>query len=364
MANPQRAMATVRRIDSVDPIEGADRIEVARVGGWSVVVGKGEYKAGDYAIYFEIDTFLPIDDERFAFLAPRGTKMMVWNGEEHEGHVLRTAKMRGVYSQGLLMSPELWGISQDVLPKLCEEHINLSKQLGVWEWYKPLPSSDFIGKYDPYVAPRTDAVRIQNIDKATWDVVKKTSYFCSVKVDGTSTTMLWDERVNGFRGFSHNNEFDLTTGLGKVLYECADRQGILKFCEDNPMLTVQAELCGPKIQSNRYALGSHRLFVFSLWDAVDAVYLDPYVFKELSESVTPVLYDLDLDQFDEPADFLAWVDGMRGNITKDRLDEGVVVHVIGNRVAKQPDWIGLVDELGPQRQVKAVSNKYLLKAKE
>lgn len=363
MANPERAMATVRRIDSVDPIEGADRIEVARVGGWNVVVGKGEYKAGDYAIYFEIDTFLPIDDERFAFLAPRGTKTMVWNGVEYEGHVLRTAKMCGVYSQGLLMKPELWGISQDVLPKLCEEHINLSKQVGVWEWYKPLPSSDFIGKYDPYVAPRTDAVRIQNIDKATWDVVKKTDYFCSVKVDGTSTTMLWDKRVNRLRGFSHNNEFDLTTGLGKTLMECAWRQGIGEFCKSHPMVTVQAELCGPKIQSNRYALGEHRLFVFSIWDMNRGSYLNPYVFGELTGSVVPKL-DIDLSQFDGPSDFLSWVDGMRGNITKDRLDEGVVVHVVGNLRATQDELFNLVDELGPQRQVKAVSNKYLLKAKE
>jgi len=363
MANPSRAMATIRRIDSVDPIEGADRIEVARVGGWSVVVGKGEYEAGDYAMYFEIDTFLPIDDERFSFLAPRGIRKMVWDGEEREGHVLRTAKMRGVYSQGLLMKPDLWGINPEVLPKLCDERINMSGQIGVWEWYKPLPSSDFIGRYDPYVAPRTDAVRIQNIDKVTWDIVKKTDYFCSVKVDGTSTTMLWDERVNRFRGFSHNNEFDLTTGLGKVLYDCADKQGILKFCEDHPMLTVQAELCGPKIQSNRYALGSHRLFVFSLWDVSGGRYLDLYDYSELAESVTPIV-DLDLDLFDEPADFLAWADGMRGNITKDRLDEGVVVHILGRYLETQGEWLALSDELGMQRQVKAVSNKFLLKAKE
>lgn len=363
MANPNRAMATIRRIDSIDPIEGADRIEVARVGGWSVVVGKGEYEAGDYAVYFEIDTFLPVDDERFSFLAQRGTKKMVWNGEEYEGHVLRTARMRGVYSQGLLVKPELWSFNPDILPKLCNEHIDVSKQVGVWEWYKPLPSADFVGRYDPYVAPRTDAVRIQNIDKAIWDTIKLTDYFCSVKVDGTSTTMVWDSRVHRFRGFSHNNEFDLTTGLGKALMECAEKQGISEFCEGHPMVTVQAELCGPKIQSNKYALGEHRLFVFSMWDMNASRYLDPYVFSELEDSIVPRL-SLDLSKFDEPGDFLSWVDGMRGNVTKDRLDEGVVVHILGNLTATQSEWLDLTDELGTQRQVKAVSNKFLLKSKE
>ena len=363
MSNPNRKMCTVRRIDSVSPIEGADRIEVARVGGWNVVVGKGEYTPGAYALYFEIDTFMPSDDERFAFLASRGTRKMVWNGKEREGHVLRTAKMRGVYSQGLMMDPALWGINQDVLPRLCDEGINMSKQVGVWEWSKPLPSADFIGRYDPYIAPRTDAVRIQNVDARTWDIAKRTDYFLSVKVDGTSTTMVYDSRVNRFRGFSHNNEFDLAVGLGKALLECAERQGIADFCNANPMVTVQAELCGPKIQSNRYALEGHRLFVFSVWDMNGGRYLDPYAFDELSESVVPKLA-VDINRFDGPDDFLAWADGMRGHITKDRLDEGVVLHIVGNLTASQDEWFELFDALGQQRQIKAVSNKYLLKSKE
>lgn len=363
MSNPNRKMCTVRRIDSVDPIEGADRIEVARVGGWSVVTGKGEYAPGDYALYFEIDTFMPSDDERFAFLASRGTRKMVWKGDEREGHVLRTAKMRGVYSQGLLMDPALWGINPDVLPMLCDEGIDMSKQVGVWEWYKPLPSADFIGRYDQYVGPRTDAVRIQNVDADLWDIAKKTDCFFSVKVDGTSTTMVYDTRVNRLRGFSHNNEFDMTVGLGKVLLECAERQGIADFCKANPMTTVQSELCGPKIQSNRYALEGHRLFVFSVWHMEDGRYLDPYRFKELAGSVVPRL-DIDVNRFDTPDDFLAYVDGMRGYISKDRLDEGVVLHVIGNKSATQDEWLELCDALGQQRQIKAVSNKFLLKAKD
>lgn len=364
MANPSRKMVTIRRIDRIDPIDGADRIEVATVGGWRVVVRKGEFKAGDLALYHEIDSFIDTSRPAYSFLG--ATKEMVIDGETRMGHVLRTRKMRGVYSQGLLLKPEAAlpeGIPKSRYAEMCEEKTNVSRLVGVVEYHKPALTADFVGGYDPYVAPRTDAVRIQNIDKATWDVVKKTDYFCSVKVDGTSTTMVWDERVNSFRGFSHNNEFDLTTGLGKTLMECAERQGIGEFCKSHPMVTVQAELCGPKIQSNRYALGKHRLFAFSLWDINRGSYLNPYVFGELTDSVVPKL-DIDLSQFDGPSDFLSWVDGMRGNITKDRLDEGVVVHVVSNLRATQDEWFTLVDGLGPQRQVKAVSNKYLLKAEE
>jgi hypothetical protein len=34
----ERKMATIRKIDEIRPIEGADAIEAAVVGGWSVVM--------------------------------------------------------------------------------------------------------------------------------------------------------------------------------------------------------------------------------------------------------------------------------------------------------------------------------------
>ena len=374
MANPNRAMCTVRRIDRIDPIDGADRIELAHVGGWGVVVGKSEFAPGEYALYFEIDTFMPVSDERFAFLAPRGTRKMVWNGKEYEGHVLRTAKLRGVYSQGLLMKPDLWGINPDVLQKLCDEHIDMSKQVGVWEWYKPVPSADFIGKYDPYVAPRTNAERIQNIDQETFDLIKRTYYEVSVKVDGTSVTMLYDDRKDTLRIFSHNNEFDLTTGMGKLVYDTAKAQGLVDFCEVNHMITLQAEMCGPKIQGDRLGLGKHRLFVFSIWDVEERRYVPcgEICWRDNSRSVidshvpyfAPMSSDGFLDLFDTPNDLLEGIDGKRGGITKDRLDEGVVVHIYDRGDLTDVEWAWLVSTLGTTLQVKAVSNRYLLKSKE
>ena len=43
----ERKMASIRRIDEIRPIEGADAIECAVVGGWTVVIKKGDFKAGD-----------------------------------------------------------------------------------------------------------------------------------------------------------------------------------------------------------------------------------------------------------------------------------------------------------------------------
>ena len=62
-----RKLASIEKVRKVEPIEGADRIELAHVLGWQCVVNKGQFKEMDTAVYFEIDSFLPIRPE-FEFL--------------------------------------------------------------------------------------------------------------------------------------------------------------------------------------------------------------------------------------------------------------------------------------------------------
>lgn len=94
----KRKLVSIQTIDDVQPIENADSIEVALVGGWNIVIRKGEFKKGDKAFYFEIDSMLPLEDKRFSFLESRGKKIQ--NGILY--HRLKTAKLRGQISQGLL----------------------------------------------------------------------------------------------------------------------------------------------------------------------------------------------------------------------------------------------------------------------
>lgn len=90
-----RKLATVRRVAELLPIPNADAIECAVVDGWKVVVKKGEFRPGDEGVYFEIDSLLPVRDERFSFLAKGAV------GQEYAR--LRTIKLRGQISQGLLL---------------------------------------------------------------------------------------------------------------------------------------------------------------------------------------------------------------------------------------------------------------------
>ena len=117
-----RNLVSIKTIDKIEPIENADRIETAIIGGWSVVTQKGIHTEGDKVAYFEIDTLLPEDNPLFAEYVERGTKTgkSPYTGKKVKGHVLRTIKLRGQYSQGTIMPLSVIGLSADA----TQEDIN------------------------------------------------------------------------------------------------------------------------------------------------------------------------------------------------------------------------------------------------
>ena len=96
-----RKLVSIRTITAIEAIPNADAIVLATIDdGWRVVVKKGEFDVGDEVVYHEIDCFLPVNNPAYSFLAERNT---VRNFEGVTGVRLRTIKLRGVYSQGLIV---------------------------------------------------------------------------------------------------------------------------------------------------------------------------------------------------------------------------------------------------------------------
>jgi hypothetical protein len=99
-----RELALVVTVDSVEPIAGKDRVECARVGGWTCMVPKGAFKAGDPGVYFEIDSQVPLDNPVFEFC------------KKYKGHI-KTRKFKTpdgqFWSQGLLMPAADFGWTID-----------------------------------------------------------------------------------------------------------------------------------------------------------------------------------------------------------------------------------------------------------
>jgi len=188
-----RKLASIKYIDKLEPIEGADKIELAHVGGWKVIVAKNvEHEVGDAVVYCEIDSFLPIEPE-FEFLRKSSFKRLA---DGKEGFRLKTIKLRGQISQGLII-PLSDAISVmkrrngSVFYEQLEEGQDVSEALGIIKYDPPLPANlgGEVKRYFPGFLRKTDEERIQNLTKEyeKWKSEDRDFYFTE-KLDGSSST--------------------------------------------------------------------------------------------------------------------------------------------------------------------------------
>ena len=177
-----RKLATIRRINEIRQIEGADNIELAIVDGWQVVVAKNvEHKVGDFIVYCEIDSFLPIKEE-FEFLR----KSSYRKSSEAEGFRLRTAKMRGQISQGLILPISVLGSEISL-----EEGMDVTELLGIIKYEPPIPaelSGKVKGMFPSFIS-KTDEIRAQNIPNEYKTYIESNdNFYITEKLDGSSAT--------------------------------------------------------------------------------------------------------------------------------------------------------------------------------
>lgn len=320
MLNSQgiRELAYVVKIDNILPIEGADRVELACVGGWRIMVKKNQFKVGDYAIYFEIDSKVP-EEEPFMFLAPKHFK--VKTQKYFKGTVL---------SQGLLMSFDdfkdekgntpSWVVSLEarVAAKKEIEHEGLTEVIGVtyaveednkrkaksddkykkmaqrrpnifkkpwarWmmkrEWGRKVMFFFFGKKKDkkggwPNWVSKTDEERVQNMP---WILEDKSEWIATEKVDGTSTTATYKKtgrRKHEYYICSRNVVFDkpdkncfYETNVYTEMSEKYHFEEVLADIVEKYNLewaTLQGETYGAGIQKREYGLKGHDFCGFNL----------------------------------------------------------------------------------------------------
>ena len=150
-----RKLASIQRIWQIEPIEGADRIELAHVLGWQCVVNKGQFQPMDLAVYFEVDSFLPVREE-FEFMRASSYRKTDIMGE---GFRLRTMKFRGQISQGLLLPVGMF----PEIPEEAELGMDVTEILGVrkWEIEERISTGGTMIGTLPYDIPHTDETRVQ-----------------------------------------------------------------------------------------------------------------------------------------------------------------------------------------------------------
>jgi RNA ligase (TIGR02306 family) len=113
-------------IGEIRPIEGADNIELAMVGGWQAITKKGEYSVGDKVVVATTDAVIPVEL----------SDLMGVTGYLRKGQRVRTVKLRGVYSECLIMS-------KNTIPDLRKyptltEGEDLMELLGITKYEPPV----------------------------------------------------------------------------------------------------------------------------------------------------------------------------------------------------------------------------------
>jgi RNA ligase (TIGR02306 family) len=335
-----RKLASVVKIVDIQPIPGADAIVVATVKGWKVVVKVNEYKVGDLAVYYEIDSFLPIRPQ-FEFLRKSSFKRM----GSSEGFRLKTIRLRGQISQGLL-TPIPEGISN---PK---EGDDLTEALDIVKYEPPIPAQ-LAGKIKgtfPSFIPKTEEIRIQNFESEVGFSPVGERAYVTEKLDGTSFTCYFNNGVFGVCG----RNWELSETSDNSLWRMANLLQLKeKMTKHGKNIALQGELIGAGINGNLYGLSDHKLFFFTGYDIDKGrrMFFDEleWVLFGLDLQMVPVLekYGFVIPNESNIVDYmLKYAEGKSVlNMEVDR--EGVVVR-------------GLEREFS----FKAISNTYLLGSKD
>ena len=342
-----RKLATIRKIDALTPIEGADKIELATVGGWKVVAQKGLYNVGDLAVYFEIDSWIP---HTIAPFLSKGQYPRVFEGVE--GERLKTIKLRGQISQGLLMP------YKEAIPfsdqGVLGEGDDVTELLGVLKWEKAIPAqlAGVCKGNFPTQIPKTDQERCQNMVKEIVAANEAGIKFeITEKLEGSSMTVY---RIQGEFGVCSRN-MNLKEVAGNTFWDVAradDIEAKMIAVDEHWDFAIQGELIGPGIQGNIYGLTKCEFRVFDVYNIQTGEYMKPEARRALIErmglkhvpvlAATASLYDT-LGITDMPQ-LLKFADGksVMGDINGP-LREGVVFKEVNGGMT-----------------FKVISNQYLL----
>ncbi len=362
----ERKLASIRRIADIQPIEGADAIVVATIDGWKVVVKKDEFKVGDLALYLEIDSWVP--HELAPFLS-KGSEPREYNGVK--GERLRTIKLRGQVSQGLLLN-----LNDAVVYKALlgsndwYEGQDHTEQLGIQKWEAPIPAQlqgQAAGMFPTSLIPKTDQERIQN---CFGEIQKRAKRFTTEKVWNAETQTLEEHPVVVPADFKEPT-YEVTMKLDGSSCTIFRWEGELRVCSRNLELKIneenkdntfvamalkigdripngfafQGEVMGNGVQGNREGFKEHKFFVFDVFNIHEHAYLDPSERRRVCEVVglehVPVLGT----DWKAPASVEEGLALAEGSSINHKIREGLV-------------WKCNED---PSFSFKTISNQFLLK---
>lgn len=364
----ERKLASIQKIREIRPIEGADAIELCIINSWQVVTAKNVgHKVGDLVVYCEIDSFLPIEPE-FEFLRKSSYKKL---SDGSEGFRLKTIKLRGQVSQGLIIPlVDAYQVYKRFTPNLDMswfEGLDVTEMLNIVKYEPPIPAelSGKVKGYFPSFIRKTDEERVQNLTKeyTDWLISSKHQFYASEKLDGSSAT--YYVRGGEFGVCSRNLELAEPEEFIPGMVMCDD--GIERPKQENTFWKVaremnikekmlslgrnicfQGELIGEGIQKNPYKLKGQTVRFYNAFDIDKQERLNFYEFgkimAEFGFRTVPIMEAFVLPHSVD--ELLKYAEGKSDlNVNTER--EGLVIRSYDMTIS-----------------FKAISNKFLLKNEE
>ena len=270
-----KPLAYIVKIKDIREIPGADRIELATVMDYTVVVKKNEYKPGDFGLYVEVDSVLPDDAEKFPFFEfLRDKKFKIKS--------MKLGKF-GVISQGILFKPSDIGLTnvkvgQDYTQQFKiteivqdEEEAGLTnnkkkdnwfiRKLMRYKWFRDWRKRHNVSETWHETFPgKSDEENVQKIYTEMYEKYANEEWVATEKLEGQNIT-IYTEEVNGLFGktkrvgvCSRTRELN-KNGTGKNFWDTVIREKLDERIKAIPgEWWCRGEHLGPGIQKNIYKL--------------------------------------------------------------------------------------------------------------
>lgn len=351
-----RKLATIREIQEIKSIPGADSICAHRVDNWWVVDSIGKYSVGDLVVYCEPDSWIPTEVAPFLC---KGQEPREFDGVK--GERLRTIKLRGQLSQGLILP-----ITCELQTEFAHTFFNfedarelqvgddVTEFLGIKKYEPPVPAqlAGIVKGAFPSCFPKTDEERIQNLT-SSFEELQEHDYEVTEKLEGSSMSVGLVPHGHGMDFIVCSRNLNLKETEDNTLWKIARRYDIEKKLLNVPItdgIIIQGELIGEGIQGNYYGMKGHDFYVFAIYDVAQGKYYSPTARRKLCDELglkhVPVLAANRSIKGKTIDEILLDADG-RSQINPAKLREGEVYK--------------RADGSNGQEHFKAVSNAYLLK---
>lgn len=248
-------LASIQTVEEILPHPNADRLELARVGGYLCIVSKGSFSAGQPCVFIAPDSVLP--EAAWSEIYRKFSKSRV-----------KAQKIRGTWSFGIVESPEKVGLTN------FEVGQDVSAQLGVIKYEAPQSNSGpsnarWKSNALPFGIVKTDEERWQGIkhripwgEEADW----------TLKIDGQSCSFYYRMDGGVFGALSRSLDLDLeeSNNYTRHISKYGIREKLASYCERHGVsLCLRGESYGVGIQNfkiNPHSKEDPAWAMFSVWD--------------------------------------------------------------------------------------------------